>query len=48
MANVDARLLGAGLVIAVESMPKQQEMARHFGSDIVVDYTKTDHVAEML
>lgn len=48
MATAGARLLGAGLIIAVESMPKRQEMARHFGADIVVDYTKTDHVAEIL
>jgi threonine dehydrogenase-like Zn-dependent dehydrogenase len=48
MATVGARLLGAGLVIAVESVPKRQEMARHFGADIVVDYTKTDQVAEIL
>ena len=48
MATVGARLLGAGLVIAVESVPKRQEMARHFGADIVVDYTKTDPVSEIL
>jgi len=48
MATVGARLLGAGLVIAVESVPKRQEMARHFGADIVVDYTKTDHITEIL
>jgi threonine dehydrogenase-like Zn-dependent dehydrogenase len=48
MATVGARLLGAGLVIAVESVPKRQEMARHFGADIVVDYNKTDLVAEIL
>jgi threonine dehydrogenase-like Zn-dependent dehydrogenase len=48
MATVGARLLGAGLVIAVESVPKRQEMARHFGADIVVDYTKTDQVTEIL
>jgi threonine dehydrogenase-like Zn-dependent dehydrogenase len=48
MATVGARLLGAGLVIAVESVPKRQEMARHFGADIVVDYTKKDHITEIL
>ena len=48
MATAGARLLGAGLVIAVESVPKRQEMARHFGADIVVDYTKTDHITEIL
>jgi len=48
MATAGARLLGAGLVIAVESVQKRQEMARHFGADIVVDYTKADQVAEIL
>jgi len=48
MATAGARLLGAGLVIAVESVPKRQEIARHFGADIVVDYTKTDHITEIL
>jgi threonine dehydrogenase-like Zn-dependent dehydrogenase len=48
MATAGARLLGAGLIIAVESVPKRQEMAKHFGADMVVDYTKTDHVAEIL
>jgi len=48
MATVGARLLGAGLLIAVESVPKRQELARHFGADIVVDFTQLDPVAEIL
>jgi threonine dehydrogenase-like Zn-dependent dehydrogenase len=47
MATAGARLLGAGLVIAVESVPKRQELARHFGADVVVDHTKQDVVAEI-
>jgi threonine dehydrogenase-like Zn-dependent dehydrogenase len=47
MATVGARLLGAGLVIAVESVPKRQELARHFGADVVVDHTNQDVVAEI-
>ena len=48
MATVGARLFGAGLVIAVESVPKRQELARHFGADIVVDFTQLEPVAEIL
>lgn len=45
MATVGARLLGAGLVIAVESVPKRKELARHYGADVVVDFTQQDPVA---
>jgi threonine dehydrogenase-like Zn-dependent dehydrogenase len=48
MATVGARLLGAGLIVAVESVPKRQELARHFGADIVVDFTQLEPVAEIL
>lgn len=44
MATVGARLLGAGLVIAVETVPRRQELARHFGADVVVDFKKRDAV----
>lgn len=44
MATVGARLLGAGFVIAVESIPKRQEMARHYGADAVVDFSEVDPV----
>jgi threonine dehydrogenase-like Zn-dependent dehydrogenase len=37
MATVGARLRGAGLVIAVESVPARQELARSYGADVVVD-----------
>ncbi len=47
MATVGARLLGAGLVIAVESVAKRQELARRFGADVVVDHTKQDAVGEI-
>ena len=48
MATVGARLLGAGLVIAVDSMPKRKELARHLGADIVLDFTEVDPVEEIL
>lgn len=47
MATAGARLLGAGTIIAVESVPKRQELAQHFGADIVLDHTKCDPVEEI-
>ena len=48
MATAGARLLGAGLVIAVESVPKRKELARHFGADEVVDFRLKDPVQTIL
>lgn len=48
MAIQGARLQGAGLVIAVESVPRRQELARHFGADAVVDFSRGDPVPEIL
>lgn len=44
MATVGARLRGAGLVIAVESVPRRQELARFYGADVVVDPSAEDVV----
>ncbi|HKY31105.1 MAG TPA: NAD(P)-dependent alcohol dehydrogenase [Candidatus Polarisedimenticolia bacterium] len=48
MAVAGARLLGAGLVIAVERVPKRQELARRFGADVIVDFSKVDAAQEIL
>lgn len=48
MATAGARLHCAGLIIAVEAMPKRQELARHFGADEVIDFSKTDAVQAIL
>jgi threonine dehydrogenase-like Zn-dependent dehydrogenase len=48
MATVGARLLGAGLVIAVESKPDRQALARHYGADLIVDPAKGDPVGDVL
>jgi len=48
MATAGARLLGAGLVIAVESVPQRQELARHFSADRIVDFIKEDPVEAIL
>lgn len=48
MATAGARLQGAGLVIAVESVPERQELARRYGADEVVDFTERDPVDAIL
>ena len=48
MATAGARLLGAGLVIGVESLGRRKELARHFGADVVVDYREEDVVGRIL
>jgi threonine dehydrogenase-like Zn-dependent dehydrogenase len=48
MATVGARLRGAGQVIGVESVPERQELARSYGADLIVDFTKEDPVQRIL
>jgi len=48
MATVGARLLGAGLVIGVESMPHRIALAKKYGCDVVVDYSKQDPVEAIM
>ena len=48
MATAGAKLRGAGLIIAVESVLARQELARFYGADIVVDQTQEDAVARIL
>jgi threonine dehydrogenase-like Zn-dependent dehydrogenase len=48
MAIAGAKLRGAGLIIGVDSVPKRQELARHFGADVIVDFSKEDAVARIL
>jgi threonine dehydrogenase-like Zn-dependent dehydrogenase len=48
MATVGARLLGAGLVITVEAVPRRKELSRHFGADQVIDFKEQDAVSEIL
>jgi isopropanol dehydrogenase (NADP+) len=47
MATVGARLQGAGLVTAVESIPTRQELARVHGADVVIDPTQGDVVQQV-
>ncbi len=48
MATVGARLLGAGLVIGVENVPERQKLARFYGADEIVDFSKQDAVAAIM
>jgi isopropanol dehydrogenase (NADP+) len=48
MATAGAKLRGAGLIIGVESVPKRQELARGYGADEIVDFTKEDVVARIM
>jgi len=47
-ATAGAKLRGATTIIAVETVPERIEMARRIGADIVVDFSKTDPVDEIL
>jgi len=40
-----AKLLGASLIIAVDSVPERLDMARRFGANMTIDYRQTDPVA---
>lgn len=48
MATVGSRLLGAGLVIAVETIARRKELAKHFGADVVIDFQEKDPVKAIL
>lgn len=48
MATAGARLCGAGLVIGVESVPGRQQLARTYGADAIVDFSKEDVVERVL
>ncbi len=47
-ATAGARLMGATRIIAVESLPERQQMARRLGADEIVDFGKCDPVAEIM
>ncbi|WP_377272932.1 NAD(P)-dependent alcohol dehydrogenase [Peterkaempfera sp. SMS 1(5)a] len=48
MATAGARLRGAGLVIGVESVPRRQKLARTYGADVIVDFTKEDVIGRIM
>lgn len=48
MAIAGAKLLGAGLVIAVESEGKRQDFAQYYGADSIVNFKRLDPAREIL
>lgn len=48
MATVGARLQGAGYIIAVDTVPKRLELAKHYGADLVIDFQNVDPVEEIM
>jgi len=48
MATKGARLQGAGRVIAVETVPQRQDLARTYGADDIVDFAEGDPVEQIL
>ena len=47
-ATAGARLMGATRIIAVESVPERQAMARRLGADEIVDFSQGDPVDEIM
>ena len=48
MAVAGTRMLGAGLIIGVDSVPRRLELARSYGADVVVDFEKENAVARIM
>jgi isopropanol dehydrogenase (NADP+) len=48
MATVGAKLRGAGLIIGVETVAKRQDLARQYGADVIVDFSREDPVERIL
>jgi isopropanol dehydrogenase (NADP+) len=47
-ATMGANLMGAGRIIAVESRPERQALAKRFGADDIVDFSKGDAVEQIM
>lgn len=48
MATAAARLLGAGLIIAIDKRPNRLKLSKHFGADIILNFTEVDPEEEIL
>src|SRR3954465_11806045 len=46
-ATAGAKLMGASLIIGVDSDPVRLEMSRRMGADVALDFTKVDVIAEV-
>lgn len=47
-STIGANLLGAGRVIAVESVPERQVLAKQYGADDIVDFTQGNPVDQIM
>lgn len=47
-ATAGARLMGASRIIVVDSIESRLQMAKSLGADILIDYSKTDPVDEIM
>lgn len=47
-ATAGAKLMGASLVIGVDSIPERLEMAKRMGADVVINYKEQDPIAEVM
>jgi isopropanol dehydrogenase (NADP+) len=48
MATAGSKLRGAGTIIAVESIPKRQELSRFYGADVIIDPTNQDALSKIV
>jgi threonine dehydrogenase-like Zn-dependent dehydrogenase len=48
MAVAGTRMLGAGLVIAVDCVPSRLELAKFYGADITINFKEKDPITEIL
>jgi len=48
MATAGARLLGAGLIIAVDAIPHRLELAKEYGADVTINYKEQDVIEEVM
>ena len=47
-ATAGAKLMGASLIMAVEGDERRLQMSRRMGADVVIDFRKSDPVAEVM
>lgn len=48
MATAGARLLGAGLIIAIDKRPNRLELSKYYGADIALNFTEVDPDEEIM
>ncbi len=48
MAIAGSRLLGAGRIFAVETVPHRIELAKYYGADVIIDFAKVDSVKRII